>query len=82
MRLATEIAGFELGALSTERHAFYARLGWEIWQGPLAVRTPAGLELTAFDDPNDRVMILRTPRTPPLDPTATLIGEPRTLAHW
>ena len=67
-RLAEATAGFELGALSTAGHSFYARLGWEIWQGPLAVRTPAGLELTAFDDPDDRVMVLRTPLTPPLDP--------------
>lgn len=81
-RLASEIAGFELGALSTERHTFYARLGWEIWQGPLAVRTPGGLEATTFDDPGDRVMILRKPLTPPLDLTATLAAEPRTPKHW
>jgi GNAT superfamily N-acetyltransferase len=80
--LAAEIAAFELGALSTERHAFYARLGWELWQGPLAVRMPAGLEHTTFDDPDDRVMILRTRLTPPLDLTATLSGEPRTPSHW
>ena len=81
-RLAAEAVGFELGALSTERHSFYGRLGWEIWQGPLAVRTPAGLEPTAFDDHGDRVMILRTPRTPPLDLTATLTAELRTPKHW
>lgn len=81
-RLAAEIAGFELGALSTERHSFYGRLGWEIWQGPLAVRTSEGLETTTLDDPADRVMILRTPCSPPLDLSATLAAEPRTPKHW
>lgn len=81
-RLAEEMTDFELGALSTERHAFYSRLGWEIWHGPLAVRTPVGLEATTFEDADDLVMILRTALTPPLDLTATLTAEPRTPKHW
>jgi aminoglycoside 2'-N-acetyltransferase I len=81
-RLAEETANYELGALSTERHSFYGRLGWEIWEGPLAVRTPDGLEATTFDDADDRVMILRTALTPPLDLTTTLIAEPRSPKHW
>ena len=31
-------AEFEVGALSTGRHAFYERLGWERWRGPTFVR--------------------------------------------
>ena len=39
----TEIAAivrreYEMGALSTARNDFYARLGWERWQGPTFVR--------------------------------------------
>jgi len=44
--------------------AFYARLGWECWRGPLSVRVGARLVPT----PDEEVMALRLPRTPtPLD---------------
>jgi aminoglycoside 2'-N-acetyltransferase I len=34
-RLATVIrARYQMGALSTSRHAFYGRLGWQRWLGP------------------------------------------------
>ena len=62
---------FELGALSTGRHHFYARLGWRIWPGPTAVRTAAGVRRTADDDGG--VMVLLTRSTPRLDPAATII---------
>ena len=42
-RIAAEIAGYELGALSKGSHSFYERLGWERWRGPLAIRTDEGL---------------------------------------
>ncbi len=77
-RLASEIAAYELGALSPARPTFYARLGWETWRGPLAVRTSTGLVST----PEERVMILRTPRTPPLDPAALLTAEWREGDIW
>ena len=66
--LAAAIAGHDLGALGTERISFYQRLGWEPWTGPMS-----GLP----DDPTDTVMVLRTPLTPPLDPTAPLVAQPR-----
>src|SRR5579872_3300794 len=56
-RLAASIRDFEFGGLSTERPSFYARLGWERWPGPLAVRGPDGI----VETPDDIVMILRTP---------------------
>jgi len=54
----------ELGLLSPSDAAFYARLGWECWRGPLSVRVGARLVPT----PDEEVMALRLPRTPtPLD---------------
>ena len=51
---------FELAALSPSAVEFYTRLGWELWRGPLFVRTPAGPEPT----PDEEVMVRRTPHTP------------------
>jgi hypothetical protein len=36
--LATVISDFEIACLETEHASFYARLGWEVWRGPLAGR--------------------------------------------
>lgn len=47
----------ELGALSTGRHAFYERLGWQRWQGSTFARRAGGLARTEEDD--DGVMVLR-----------------------
>jgi aminoglycoside 2'-N-acetyltransferase I len=76
--LATGIAGFELGGLSPSDPAFYGRLGWELWQGPLAIRLADGLQPT----PGEQVMILRLPRTPPLELTAQLTAEWRKAELW
>lgn len=48
---------FELGALGTDAHRFYERLGWERWLGPTYVRRGTGLERTAEED--DGIMVLR-----------------------
>jgi predicted N-acetyltransferase YhbS len=56
-----DLAAFELGALSPSDDAFYSRLGWERWRGPLSVR----LGSTAEPTPDEEIMVLRTPRTPP-----------------
>jgi aminoglycoside 2'-N-acetyltransferase I len=76
--LATQILDFDLCGLSPSDPAFYARLGWELWQGPLAIRQADGLLPT----PGERVMILRLPRTPPLDLTAQLTAEWRVGELW
>src|SRR5713101_6594697 len=56
--LATVIADFELACLATERVSFYARLGWEVWRGPLAGRRATELLPT----PDEQgIMILRLP---------------------
>ena len=71
---------WELAALSPSEHAFYARLGWELWRGPLAIRLGESLEATP---PEDEVMILRLPRTPStLDTTSLLTAEWRVGELW
>ena len=55
--------GYELGALGTGTHAFYARLGWVIWRGPTFIRERDG-RLTRSADGDGGIMVLRTPITP------------------
>ena len=70
--LATVIADFEIACLETDRESFYARLGWEIWRGPLAGRR--GSELLPTPDQTG-IMILRLALTPPLDLDSLLVIE-------
>jgi GNAT superfamily N-acetyltransferase len=51
---------FDLAVLSPSDDAWYARLGWELWRGPLSVREQGAVVPT----PDEEVMILRLPRTP------------------
>lgn len=53
---------YELGALGTGEHGFYARLGWQTWQGPTFVRAPEGERRTPDEDRG--IMVLSTPSTP------------------
>lgn len=77
-RLALEIGGWDLGGLCTGSPDFYARLGWELWRGPLFVRTANGLQRAN----EEGVMILRLSRTPPLDLDGPLSVEWRSLDPW
>ena len=72
--------GFELGGLGTGRQSFYGRLGWRIWAGPSAVRTPHGERPTPDDD--GYIMILETPTSPPLDLAARISCEERPGDVW
>ena len=77
--LVSLISQVELGALSPSDAGFYERIGWEVWRGPLAARTSAGLEQT----PGEVVMVLRVPRTPAnLDLDAPLSVEWRPGEVW
>jgi aminoglycoside 2'-N-acetyltransferase I len=73
---------FELGALGTGRHAFYARLGWQPWRGPSSVRTPTGDVRTPDED--GYILVLETPSTPiqPLDLDAPISCEWRPGDIW
>lgn len=87
-RLGTSIAaaGYDLGGLCPADTQLYRRLGWEYWRGPLFIRPPeskgkAGREINAatvsglIATPEERVMILRLPGTPPLDLDLPLSAE-------
>lgn len=76
--LAGAIIAYDLGALSPSDPAFYARLGWEEWRGPLAVITDGGVIPT----PGEDVMILRLPKTPPLDVHGALAAPWRPGDIW
>jgi aminoglycoside 2'-N-acetyltransferase I len=56
--------GYELGALGTGRHGFYARLGWVVWRGPTWVRERDGSLQRSPDEDGD-IMVRLTPMTPP-----------------
>jgi aminoglycoside 2'-N-acetyltransferase I len=72
---------FRLGALSTDRPAFYLRLGWERWRGPTFVRMPGG-ELVRTEDEDEGILVLRTPATPPLDLRAPIACDWRPGDAW
>lgn len=71
---------FVLGALSTGRHGFYERLGWERWQGPTFVRRGATVVRTEEED--DGIMVLRTGNGRNIDLTATLSCDERNGDDW
>jgi aminoglycoside 2'-N-acetyltransferase I len=77
-RLASAIHDFELGGLSPAEPMLYTRLGWVFWQGPLFIRSQDGLIST----PDGSLMILRLPKTPPLDLTLPLSAEWREGELW
>jgi aminoglycoside 2'-N-acetyltransferase I len=76
--LARAITAYDIGALSPSDPAFYARLGWELWRGSLFVAAEAEIAPT----PEYRVMILRLPRTPPLDLGGSLTAPWREGEIW
>jgi GNAT superfamily N-acetyltransferase len=82
-RIAREASldGFDLAALSPSDERFYARLGWQVWRGSLAIREKQGVAPTP--SPDEGVMILRLARTPAdLDVTAPLSAEWRAGEVW
>jgi aminoglycoside 2'-N-acetyltransferase I len=79
-RLAEEIKDFDIGGLSTghSKH-LYATLGWQLWRGPLFIRTDRGLLAT----PEEKgVMVLPLPQTPPLNLDTPLSVEWREGELW
>jgi aminoglycoside 2'-N-acetyltransferase I len=71
---------FQLGALGTGSHGFYRRLGWETWGGPTLVRAPDGLRRTPDED--GYILVLRTPTTPAIVTSASLICDWREGDVW
>ena len=78
-QLAAEIDDYEIACLQTDVPAFYERLGWQVWRGPLAGRSDEGLIPT----PDQQgVMVLALPRTPPLDLDTQLTIECQPDRIW
>ncbi|MCG8350338.1 MAG: GNAT family N-acetyltransferase [Chloroflexales bacterium] len=70
---------YDIAGLETERIAFYQRLGWQVWRGPLAGRAKHGLIATPDQT---GVMILLLPRTPELDLESRLTIECQAERIW
>ena len=68
-----------IGCLETDRVEFYARLGWEVWRGPLAGRSEQGLIPTPGQQ---GIMVLRLSQTPALDLDSTLTIECQDERIW
>jgi len=74
--LALEIREkYEIACLETDRPAFYERLGWELWRGPLAGRNNKGELVTSPEQ--EGIMILRLSKSTEIDLDQQL---PRALA--
>jgi aminoglycoside 2'-N-acetyltransferase I len=71
---------YDLGGLSTGRRGFYERIGWLLWRGPLAVRTPEGDVPTPEE--RNAIMVLPTPRMPDPDVDGTLVCDWRSGDVW
>jgi aminoglycoside 2'-N-acetyltransferase I len=71
---------YALGVLSTWTHAFYEAVGWERWSGATFVDGPRGVQRTPGDDGD--IMILRTWRSPRLDPDGDIIADWRPGDVW
>ncbi|AXI01949.1 GNAT family N-acetyltransferase [Aquirhabdus parva] len=69
---------YQLAALYPEDSEFYARLGWELWQGDLFIRQDQQLIAT----PDDEVMIHRLVTTPNLSLADSLSAEWRIGELW
>jgi aminoglycoside 2'-N-acetyltransferase I len=71
---------YEAGFLGTGELGFYERLGWEVWRGPLWVRTTDGDRRTPDED--GFLMVLRTQSSPSLDLDAPLSCDWRPGDVW
>jgi aminoglycoside 2'-N-acetyltransferase I len=71
---------YDIGALSTAIPSFYLNFGWERWRGMTFVNVPEGRLRTEEDD--DGVLVLRTPRTGPIDLAAPITCDHRFGDVW
>ena len=71
---------FQLGALGSDLHAFYERLGWIVWKGPTAVRTDEGVIATPKED--GYILVRLTPTSPQLDMAAQISCDWRSGDVW
>jgi hypothetical protein len=79
--MLAEVIGEEyaLACLETDKEAFYERLGWRQWRGPLAGRGEHGLVPTPEQQ---GIMVLCLPQSPVLDFDSLLTIECQTGRIW
>ena len=77
--LASIIDDCDIACLETDRVAFYERLGWKEWRGPLGGRSAEGFTPTPDQS---GIMILRLARTPNLDLRQLLTIEAHPARIW
>jgi aminoglycoside 2'-N-acetyltransferase I len=77
--LASVVDDCDIACLETDRAAFYERLGWEEWRGPLGGRSTKGFIPTPDQS---GIMILRLTRTPKLDLHQLLTIEAHSARIW
>ena len=78
-QVASVITDYQIAGLQTDVPAFYESVGWELWCGALAGRGTNGLIPT----PDQKgVMILRLPKTPPLNLDGLLTIEDQITRIW
>ena len=73
-------AEYQLGALSTGAHGFYAKSGWERWRGPIYVHTQNGLTRTPEEDGG--IMVLRFGPSQDLEMTISIACAERPGDDW
>lgn len=71
---------FDVGVLSTSRHGFYERMGWERWQGPTFVRR--GDQRVRTEGEDDGIMVLRFGLSLNLRLTDQIVCESRSGDDW
>ena len=74
------LASFEIGGLSTSKHDFYRKLGWQFWGGPTFVITNSGWR--SSDSENGGIMILETGAITSLDLQCRIACEERSGDDW
>lgn len=72
---------YDIGALSTGEHEFYARLGWEPWQGQSWVIGADGV-LRRSADEDDGIMILRCAASRDVDTRLAIVCHDRLGDAW
>lgn len=78
-KVVEEIQDFDVAGLAPFSVEYYARLGWELWQGPLYERMEDSYVASL---PEDELMIYRLPKTPLLDLDAAISIEWREGEVW
>jgi aminoglycoside 2'-N-acetyltransferase I len=73
---------FDLGVLSTGKHSFYARFGWELWAGPTFVLKATGQVRTLDENFGGGLMVLRDSRFASLSLTESITCHERDGDNW